>query len=472
MIKKNDERIGIVCSIGANGEGIVKDDNCVIFVPFAILGEKIKYRALKVTKKCVYAKLLEVITPSADRVKASCPVFGKCGGCQLQHINYSKQLKVKAENIARCFSKIAGLTVNVDEAVVGESAYRYRNKLQLPVVYNGYETIIGFYAEGTHRVVPIDDCPINAVWSKNLIKAFKQYFTEYNVLGYNELDGSGEIREITAKELNSQLIITVVSTTDRLRGVERLIQILNENLVQEFSLYLNVNSKRSNVVYGDKFILLYGKPEYSGEMHGIKYKMGVRSFMQVNPSVCAKLYDVVRKEACVGKDNVVIDAYSGAGLMTALLAQDAKRAIGIEIVPEAVEIANQLAIENGLSQKITNYLGKCEEIMPGIIDVERKKKSSITVVLDPPRKGCDLAVINAVRESFAEKIIYVSCNPSTLARDVGLIVGTLIYDNGQIVKAENSTHLYAINSVTPYDMFAQTKHIETLVCLTLNNKNK
>ncbi len=465
MIKKNDERIGIVCSIGANGEGIIKDDNCVIFVPFAILGEKIKYRVLKVTKKCVYAKLLEVITPSVDRVAEPCPVFTKCGGCQLQHIKYSEQLKIKVENISRCFSMIAGLDVKVNDAVVGDSPYRYRNKLQLPVANNGKGTVIGFYAEGSHRVVPIDDCPINALWTKHLIKAFKQFVAEFNILGYNELDGSGEIREVTAKELNGQLIITVVSTAEKLRGVERLIHILKEHLAQKFSLYLNVNSKRNNVVYGDKFILLYGKPEYSGEMHGIKYKMGVQSFMQVNPSVCAKLYDTVRKEACASGDSVVIDAYSGAGLMTALLALNAKRAIGIEIVPEAVQIANQLAADNGLSNKITNYLGKCEEIMPRIISEERQKNSNINVVLDPPRKGCELAVINSVRESLADKIIYVSCNPSTLARDVGLIIGSLVYENGQIKKVENPQLLYAINSVTPYDMFAQTKHVESVVCL-------
>ena len=466
MLKKNDILKGIVSALGSNGEGIIKYGDYTVFVPYVLPEEEIEYKVLKVAKNCVYGKVLNVIKPSKDRIDAPCSVFGKCGGCQLQHLEYKKQLKVKEENVKRCFSKIAGIDVEINKTVTGESPFRYRNKLQLPISFNGKETVIGFYAENSHRVVPICDCLINSSWTAKLISAITLYIKEFNLKGYSDFDSSGYIREVTAKELNGNLIICLVLTTKKLVGKDRLIEILTEKLGLEFTLYINVNSKPTNVVYGEEFILVHGKAEYTGEMFGIKYKMGVRSFMQVNPSVCKKLYGAVCDNASLSEDVTVIDAYSGAGLMTALLASKAKKAIGIEIIPEAVEIANQLALDNGLSNKTTNYQGKCEVIMPDIIAKERQQNANVTVVLDPPRKGCDYAVIKAVKDSLADKVIYVSCNPSTLARDVGLLTGALKYEGNQIVRANDYTPLYEINSVTPYDMFAQTKHVETLVVLS------
>ena len=194
--------------------------------------------------------------------------------------------------------------------------------------------------------------------------------------------------------------------------------------------------------------------------------MGVQSFMQVNSFVCEMLYKDVKNKLSANGNSVVIDAYSGAGLMTALLSKDVTRGIGIEIVKEAVELANQLAKENNLSHKITNYNGKCEELLPDIIQQEKKKNSHISLVLDPPRKGCDYAVLEAILKSDIDRIVYVSCMPSTLARDVGLLVGTLENKDGQIVKSLENNGKYKIESITPFDMFPQTKHVETLVVLT------
>ena len=201
-------------------------------------------------------------------------------------------------------------------------------------------------------------------------------------------------------------------------------------------------------------------------MLGIKYKIGVRSFMQVNNSVCSKLYTAVRDAVDADENTVVIDAYSGAGLMTALLSLKAKRAIGVEIVPEAVRCANDLAVQNGLNDKISNYLGKCEDILPDIIEKEKQLNSNICLVLDPPRKGCDIKVINAIIKSDIDKIVYVSCKPSTLARDIGLITGSLAVIDGEVKKVENPKLRYDISFVRPFDMFANTKHVETLVVLT------
>ena len=201
-------------------------------------------------------------------------------------------------------------------------------------------------------------------------------------------------------------------------------------------------------------------------MLGVKYKIGVQSFMQVNTSVCTKLYSAVKTLVDADENTVVIDAYSGAGLMTAILAEKAKKAIGVEIIKEAVDCANDLSVANKLEHKITNYLGKCEDIIPNIIETERKDNSKVCLVLDPPRKGCDIKVINAIINSDIEKIVYVSCMPSTLARDLGLLVGTLEIVDSQIVKAQNPKNRYQITYIRPFDMFAQTKHVETLVCLS------
>ncbi len=465
-MKKNEERVGTVSAIGSNGEGVIKQDGAVVFVPYALVGEKIKYKVLKATAKCVFGKVMEIFSPAEIRERAMCPVFEKCGGCQLQHIRYVNQLKIKEENVATCFKKIAGLDVKVKSAVKGDNNVRYRNKLQLAVAQSNDGTKIGFYAENSHRIIPIDDCVINAEWTKDVISAFKQYIEEFNIEGYNELENSGELREITVKDVKGNLIITAVSVKPNLRGVERLLEILKDAVRYNFSLYVNINTNGTNVIYGDTFKLVYGEGSYTGDMLGIKYNIGVQSFMQVNNSVCAKLYSAVRSAVNADEQTTVIDAYSGAGLMTALLAKSAQKAIGIEIVPEAVQCANQLAKVNKLEHKITNYLGKCEDILPQVIENEKSQGNKVCLVLDPPRKGCDLKVLNAIIDNDIDKIVYVSCKPSTLARDIGLLIGSLEQIDGEIKKVENYTPRYNVELVRPFDMFSHTKHIETLVCLT------
>lgn len=464
-MEKNDELVGVVSGMGSNGEGVIKLDNNIIFVPYTLLGEKVRFKVLKVTNKCSFGKAIEILTPAEERVRAKCPVFGKCGGCQLQHVKYANQLKIKEETVSTVFKKVAGIKVSVKSTVKGDNEFRYRNKLQLPVSFVNGSTKIGFYAENSHRVVPIDDCLINAPWTANVITAFNEYLTANKIKGYDELNGSGDVREITVKEVKGNLIITIVTTTEHLKAKENLIEKLLNHLKYPFSLYQNINYKDTNVIYGDKFILHYGQGYYMADMLGIKYKIGVQSFMQVNNSICSKLYATVKELIDADEQTVVIDAYSGAGLMTALLAKEAKKAIGVEIVPEAVECANDLVKTNKLEDKVTNLLGKCEDLLPDIIRKEKKENAKVSLVLDPPRKGCDIKVIEAIIKSDIDKVVYVSCKPSTLARDVGLLVGTLEVQNGQVVKAKEPANRYEVSYVRPFDMFAQTKHVETVVCL-------
>ncbi len=465
MLKKNQEFINTIQYLGANGEGILKQDGIIVFVPFALIGEKIRYKILKVTSKCAYGKVLEVLTPAEERVRPKCAVFGKCGGCQLQHLAYSYQVKNKEDNVKNCFKKIAGLEVSVLPVVKCNNEYGYRNKLQLPVASTENGTVIGFFAENSHRVIPIDDCPINPVWTKSLIEVFYDYIKKYGLRGYSETDFSGDIREITVKEIKDNLIITVVVTDEKIVGIDYLISKLETSIKRQFSLYINVNNTRSNVIYGEKFILKHGSPSYVGEMRGIKYKIGVQSFMQVNNEICAKLYSSVLEAVNLDEKTTVIDAYSGAGLMTAMLAKNASRAIGIEIIKEAVQCADELAKLNGLSGKITNHCGKCENVLPQIISEERNKGNKLCLILDPPRKGLDISVVKSVIDSGIERIVYVSCMPSTLARDVGLIVGSLELIGNEVKKSSNYVPRYEIEFIKPFDMFPQTKHIETLVVL-------
>ena len=465
-MQKNQERISVVSTLGMNGEGILKDNNETVFVPYALAGEKIKYKLVKCSSKANYGKLLEVFTPAEDRVRPPCKVFTKCGGCQLQHLKYEKQLKFKENKIATCFLKIANLDVNVSKTVCGDSEFRYRNKLQLPVGQAEDGVVVGFYAENSHRIVPILDCEINAKWTANLISALKKYMAKFSLRGYDEKTRSGDVREITAKEINGNLLITLVISKDSIRNVDEFIKILSQEINLPFSLYLNVNKSDTNLIYGDKFIKVYGESEYQAEMLGIKYKIGVRSFSQVNTVVCEKLYATVKDLIKMDANTTVIDAYSGAGLMTCIIAKDVKKVVGIEIIKEAVEIANELKNENELGDVVTNYHGKCEELLPKIVKNLKQNDEEIAVILDPPRKGCEYPVIKALIDANVDKIVYVSCNPSTLARDVGLLVGSLVKDDKGISRADNYEARYQIDCVKPFDMFAQTKHVETLVSLT------
>lgn len=463
---KNEEKTGLVVALGMNGEGIIKDGKETVFVPFCAIGEKVRYKVLKCSSKGNFGKLLEVLTPADDRVRPACPVFTKCGGCQLQHLKYSSQLKFKEDKVTTCFRKIASIDTEVKPCVRGDGELHYRNKLQLPVGETDNGTVIGFYAENSHRIIPIDDCIINPLWTNSIIFSLKTYMKDKNLKGYNENTLSGDIREITVKQINSNLIITLVCLNKNLPDLDYFISLLENNLKLRFSLYINVNNTHTNVIYGEEFRLISGKKHYMSEMLGVKYKVGVRSFSQVNDFVCSKLYSAVKQAAELDEQTTVIDAYSGAGLLTAILCKNANKAIGVEIVPEAVEIANELVLNNNLSGKMSNILGKCEDVLPELIKKETENNRKVVLVLDPPRKGCDEKVIKAIQNSNINKIIYISCNPATLARDVGVLIGTLEQTDKGIKKVVEPDLKYNVEYIKPFDMFPQTKHIEVLCVLT------
>ena len=468
-MKKNDVLTAEITNIGSNCEGIAKVDGIVCFIPFSLIGEKVEFKVLKVNKNIAFCKLLDVLTPSEDRVRPLCKYYTKCGGCQLQHVKQKAEFKIKSNIIKDCFKKIAGIDLEINTVVKSESEYGYRNKMQLPIRNIDSVNKIGLFYENSHRIVEIDECVIQKPIFNDVIKAFKTFIDETQITCYNDDNNLGLLKHVVVREVKDKLLIIAVINGKELPFKDRLIDILN-SYFKEYSLIVNENLKNNNVILGDKFTVVYGMGYYYDQFLGIKYPVYPESFMQVNDSVKEKLYVDVIKHLELNENSVVIDAYSGAGIMTAMMAKTAKKAIGIEIIPEAVKAADELALLNNLTDKMTNVCALCEDVLPDIIYKEKAENSAISVVLDPPRKGCDNKVLSAIIKAMPDKIVYVACSPQSLARDVGILVGSLKWINGELKKVDNYTPLYEIESVTPYNMFSKTKHIETLVSLKIFNK--
>ncbi len=468
MIEKNDIVCATVEGLGSNGEGIIRHEGATFFVPYSLPSEKIRFKVLKIKGNIGYGKLEEVLTPSNARVTPVCGVFERCGGCCLQHLAYGEQLAYKSGVVKEALRKIGGLQAEVPTAIASDLPYAYRNKLQLPVgVDKEGNTVIGFYAERSHRIIPVDHCAIHPTWAETLIATLKRYIAESGTTGYDEENKRGVLRHIVARELGGKFVFTLVCAKKKVQKIERLIALLQESFT-DFTLYLNYNDRDTNVIFGEEFSLAYGEGIFEAEEGGIVYEAGPVTFLQVNENVRAKLYAAAIERTAMGGDEVVIDAYSGGGLLTAMLAKKAKRVYGIELEKEASACADGLKSKNGL-QNMTNICGYVEEKLPEVLQKERGER--LRLILDPPRAGIARSVLKALLASGIPTLTLISCNPATLARDLGVLCGSLIEnEKGELVKnpdytACGLTGYYEIASIQPYDMFPQTKHVETLVCL-------
>ncbi len=462
LTTKNQTLTGKVERLGTNGEGVCKVDGVTYFVPFALVGEEITFLVLKQKDTIGYGKLLEVNVPSPKRTIPQCPVFGRCGGCQLQHLVYPNQLSFKKQLVEDALRKIGGVDCVVEETIASGHTYAYRNKLQLPIgVDKEGNTVVGFYAERSHRIVPIENCLIHPNWAKEVIDCVLTYSKIAGVKGYDERTKQGSLRHIVVRELNGKFIVTIVSAKKDLPQKEIFIEQLSK-IFERFTLWLNHNDQDTNVVWGKEFTLLYGEGTFEAEEKGILFEAGPQTFVQVNASVRGKLYDAVLETVTGAGDEVVVDAYSGAGLLTAMIAKRAKRVYGIEIVPEAVACANAMQKKNGLSN-MTNVCGAVEDKLQEVLEKEKGEK--IRLVLDPPRAGVHRSVFSALMQSNIPQITMVSCDPATLARDLGILTGNLVEKDGALVKGDGKGK-YEVTLVQPYDMFPQTKHVETVVCLS------
>ncbi len=467
MIEKNDIICAVTDAIGTNGEGVIRHEGVTFFVPSCLPGEKVRFKVLKIKGNIGYGKVEEILTPAEERVRPKCPVYSRCGGCCLQHLDYPAQLVHKSTVVREAIRKIGGLHLAVPVAIKSDFPYGYRNKLQIPVgVDKEGNTVVGFYAEHSHRIVPVSSCAIHPEWAEKLIALVKRYMTECAVKGYDEENKKGAIRHIVAREIGGKFIVTLVTVKRSLPNLPYLVGLLEKSL-GEVTLYLNFNDADTNVIFGKEFQLVHGMGFFQAEEQGIAYEAGPVTFLQVNENVREKLYGDALKTVSGEGGEVVVDAYSGGGLLTAMIAKRVKRVYGIELEEEASRCADSLKEKNRL-ENMTNICGLVEEKLPAILEKEKGEK--LRLILDPPRAGIARSVLKALLASGIPTLTLISCNPATLARDLGVLTGSLIEQGGELVKNpdyadEGLEGYYVVEKIQPYDMFPQTKHVETLVCL-------
>lgn len=434
IMQKNQKYTVKIVDYGANGEGVAKVDGYIVFVPFAIVGETVEILIIKQTKDYAVAKIVRVVEPDKDRVVAPCQYYQKCGGCQLQHIKYEKQLEYKTKLVRDTILKYVKTNANVCDCVASENQYNYRNKFAFPVEEKDGKICVGMYRPFSHDVVEIGECKIQQE-SKYIIDAFLDYAKKYDIKAKSDGNFDG-VKHIVARNNGNSLLLVIVST-QKLRHIDYLYQKLTKKY-KVVSIVNNINTKNNNVILGDKDIVCFGDGFLEYKEFGVDYVIGPHSFLQVNDDVKTKLYSAVLDN--IEKSDVVIDGYSGAGLLSAIMAKKCKKVFAVEIVKEAVESAKALARQNYI-ENLESILGDCAIELPKIL----RKEKATTVVLDPPRKGCDEKVLKAIVESGVQKVVYVSCNPATLARDMNTLL-----QNYEIVR------------IVPFDMFPQTANVETL----------
>lgn len=442
-----------VSDYGMSGEGVAKYGDYTVFIKGALKCEKVRAKISYVKRNIAYADATEILVPSHLRVKPPCNRFGRCGGCDMLHIEYAEQLRVKREALKTVLRKNARVECEVAE-VVPSSPFSYRNKLQLPfgTVENGSRTVLGFYKEGTHKVVPIGKCFLNGEYSEKLIKVALAWAKEHNISVYGEGNLRGFLRHLAARKYGEHIDVTVVGNGKNLPYAKDLY----DKLSAEFSscaLWFSENTENSNVIMGNVVKLLFGEMR-PAEFKGIKYFPNPLSFVQVNSEVAEKLYGKIIETVAPDENCVVVDAYAGVGTLGAVMRLAGAEVVNIEIVKEAVADGKRLYADNGISDKMKFIEGDAAEMLPKTLESIPDGKR-VEVILDPPRKGCSDRVIETLNKAAEKRpfgLIYVSCNPATLSRDLSKL------------KAFRPVE------IVPYDMFAQTKNLETFVRLTVNEK--
>lgn len=434
---------------GMNGEGLAHAEGFTVFIPFAIPGEKVNAAVEYAKRGSAYAELKEILEHSPLRIKPPCNRTGRCGGCDLMHVEYSAQLALKKKNLQTVLRKNAGCEFPVSDVVPSPEIYGYRNKMALPFGTVGGKTALGFFREGSHKIVSITKCFLQGEWAEKLINITLNWANASGLTVYDEESGKGLLRHLVARYIGGLLNLTLVVNGNSVPKIESYTEALRAAFPR-VSLYLSPNTERTNVIMGKRVVPLSVTDDDYVTVSGIKIRVNPFSFFQVNDGVRALIYEKVLSEIPFG--STVIDAYAGVGLLGAILIKNRNaRVYNIEIVREAVLDADRLTAENGLSGRTVNICGDAAEELPKLLRATALTSSgALTVVLDPPRKGVAPEVIAAlsVSESLT-KLIYISCNPATLSRDLALL-----------------TPSFDINSITPFDMFPHTRHLETLVCLT------
>lgn len=448
-VEKNKDYDIEITGMGHEGEGVGKFEGFTIFVPGALLGEAVRIKVVKVSKNYAYGKLLEVLKPSEYRSEPVCSIYKKCGGCQLQHLSYEGQLQFKTQKVKDVVDRIGKIKdVEIHDTLGMKEPYRYRNKVQLPVGYVDNQVNIGFYAPRSHDIVPMESCHIQDSAADKVMELTKEWIVRHKVEPYNEEQHSGLIRHIMIRRAfkTDEVMVVIVTKHRELPYKEELIDTLVKNIKGIKSIIQNINHKKTNVILGLENITLWGSDTISDYIGEFKFNISPLSFFQVNPVQTEILYGKALEYAGLTGKETVFDAYCGTGTISLFLSKKAKKVYGVEIVPEAIENAVANAKENGV-KNAEFIVGESETVIPELIN---KGIKADVVVVDPPRKGCEKSLLEAIANMKPERIVYVSCDPSTLARDLGIL-----QELG-----------YKTKEIQPVDMFPQTAHVEVVTLLT------
>ncbi|MEA5084304.1 MAG: 23S rRNA (uracil(1939)-C(5))-methyltransferase RlmD [Lachnospiraceae bacterium] len=445
---KNEDYVMTITDIGSEGQGVGKIDGFTIFVPEALPDEEIEVKITKVNKSFAFGRMMKIIKTSPFRVQSACELAKRCGGCSLQHMSYEAQLKFKTKRVKDAMERIGGFSdVTVLDTIGMENPYNYRNKAQFPVGKGKDGVEIGFYAKRSHNIVDCNSCIIQHSINDKIIVIVRKYIEENQVPVYNEETGKGLIRHVVTRVgfATGEIMVCIVANGAKLPNTEELINEL-QKIESMTSIVLNVNREHTNVILGNKIKLLWGKEFINDYIGDIKFEISPFSFFQVNPVQTKVLYQKAINLAGLTGDENVLDIYCGIGTISLFLAQKAKNVMGVEIIPEAIADARKNAEINGINN-VEFRVGSAEDIIP-IIQKEGFKPD--VVVVDPPRKGCEEAVLQAIVEMKPQKLVYVSCEPSTFARDLKFLAG-----NG-----------YEIGIVQPIDQFCHSNHVEAIILMT------
>ena len=431
MIEKNKHYTAVVSENGFGGEGIVKTkDGFTVFVPFALKGEEIEYRVVKVLSSHAYGKLIKIIKASKQRKEPVCSVFNRCGGCNFLHMEYGRQKEIKYEQVKSCMKKYANLEPEILPVIGMDNPFNYRNK----AMYQVDKGNVGFYAPRSHDLISFNKCYMQNPLDEKIIEVTKEYCARYNA----------PIRTLFTRYGENCCMVTLVTYKEKLPAVDFLISRLKKISPLIVSIMQNINTDNTNTLLGKTNKTLYGSDTITAKIGNVKLKISPHSFLQINPIQTEELYSTAKKLASFSGDETIFDLYCGAGSIGLFMADSVKRVIGVESVLSAIDDANFNKAENKINN-IEFIHGNSEDILPKLIN------SGIipdAVILDPPRKGCDESLIKLLDNCKIKKIIYISCNPATLARDIALLK-----DN------------YTLSPVQPVDMFPNTSHVECCVLL-------
>ena len=447
--RKNDIVTIQIEDCGIDGEGIGKADGFTVFVKDAVIGDTVRAKIMKAKKNYGYGRLMEVLEPSPYRVEPKCPYARQCGGCQIQALSYEQQLAFKEAKVRGHLERIGGFREIPMEPIIGmENPYHYRNKAQFPVGRGKDGRIItGFYAGRTHSIIENRDCALGVAVNREVLDRVIAYMEKYHVEPYDEMTGRGQVRHILIRYgfFTGEVMVCVVVNGNKLPHSEVLVDTLRE-IAGMTSITLNENRSRSNVILGEKLYLLWGQTYITDKIGDISYQISPLSFYQVNPGQTQKLYAKALEYADLHGEETVWDLYCGIGTISLFLAQQAKFVRGVEIVPAAIEDAKRNAQLNGI-HNVEFFTGKAEEVLPQ--EYEKNGIYADVIVVDPPRKGCDEVLLKTILKMQPKRVVYVSCDSATLARDLKYLC-----ENG-----------YRLERVCPVDQFAHTVHTENVAKL-------